>query len=70
MNKDKKSKLVRMAEIVLALFIVVDLVTHYKAMTRSPIVPIPVVMVKKPVLRQVVEYITQTGNTVAFNSVD
>lgn len=70
MNKNKKSKLIRIAEIVLGLLIIVDIVAHYKAMTRSPIVPIPVVKVKKPAVRQVVEYVTQTGNTVAFNAVD
>ena len=65
-----KSKLVKIAEIVLAILIVSDLVVHYKAMTHSPSVPIPAVVVKKPALTPVVEYITQTGNTVAFNSVN
>ena len=65
-----KSKLVKIAEIVLAILIVSDLVIHYKALTHSPSVPIPIVVVKKPALTPIVEYITQTGNTVAFNSVN
>ena len=70
MNQDKKSKLIRTAQIALACFIVFDLIVHFKVMTKSTNESFPEVMVHKPQMRQVVDFMTQTGNTVAFNSVD
>lgn len=70
MNKERQSKILKTGAVLLAVLIVVDLVVHYKAAIHSPTVPIPVVRVQKPQRYPVTEYITQTGNTVAFNSVN
>lgn len=59
-----------MSGVGLAVLLVVDLIVHYKSLNNAPIIPIPAVIVQKPVLRNRVEYITQTGNTIAYNSVD
>ena len=70
MNQNKKEVMVKTAGALLALFLVIDLFVHYKAMKHPPELPLPVVIVQKPILADTVEYITQTGNTVAFNSVN
>lgn len=70
MNKEKQSKWLRIGAVLLVVLILIDLIVHYKAGTQSPHMPIPVVRVQKPKLRPMTEYITQTGNTVAFNSVN
>ena len=70
LDKQLKSKLVKIAQIVLGIVLVIDLFMHYKAMHRTPPIPLPTVIIHKPELKNVVEYITQTGNTVAYNSVD
>lgn len=70
MELDKKLKFYKIAGVVLTIFLVIDLVVNYKASSKVPLIPIPAVIVQKPELRNMVEYITQTGNTVAFNSVD
>jgi len=70
LDKKKKSKLIIIAQIGLGVFLLMDIYAHYKAMNNVPKIPLPKVIVKKPELIKTVEYITQTGNTVAFNSVD
>ncbi len=46
------------------------LVVHHCTSSKAPAFPVPAVIVKKPILANMVEYITQTGTTVAYNSVD
>lgn len=70
MNSDKKSKLVRITALVLALFLLFFLIVHLKTKKTTPTLPPPVVIIKKPELIKIAEYITQTGNTVAYNSVN
>ncbi len=70
MDQNRKLKIVRIAQIMLAFFILIDLVVHYKTMTHPPHLPIPPVIVQPPELKNMAEYITQTGNTVAYNSVN
>ena len=70
MNQDRKSKLFRIVQVVLVIFVAIDVAMRIKAMLFSPSLPLPVVMVQKPKLESVVEYITQTGNTVAYNAVN
>lgn len=70
MKKDRMSKVWRGAELALALVLVVDLTIHVKALVSPPSFPLPVVEVKKPTLLPVVDYITQTGNTVSYNAVN
>ncbi len=70
LDKKSKTKLIKAAQIALAIFLLFDLGLHYKSTNNAPKIPIPPVMVKKPELTQMVDYITQTGNTVAYNSVN
>ncbi|MFZ4077726.1 MAG: efflux transporter periplasmic adaptor subunit, partial [Legionellaceae bacterium] len=70
MKKDRMSKVWRGLELALALCLVIDLAVHLKAIVSPPSFPLPVVEVKKPTLMPVVDYITQTGNTVAYNAVN
>lgn len=69
MNFDRKSKLVKRIVIVIIILIAYFAI-HHLLTSKKPELPTPVVIVKKPVLAETVEYITQTGTTVAYNSVD
>lgn len=55
--------------LVVLLFILI-VWNHLKAKDAATTPPPPAVIVQKPVVAQSTEYITQTGNTVAYNSVD
>ncbi len=70
LDKKLKSKLVKAGQIALAVFLLIDLVLHYKSAHNTLQIPLPAVVIQKPELKSMVEYVTQTGNTVAFNSVD
>lgn len=70
MDQKRKVQLIRLAQITLAVILITDLVVHYKAAHQAPALPPATVIVEKPKRQNMVEYITQTGNTVAFNSVD
>ena len=70
MDKNRKLNIVRIAQIMLAFFVLIDLFAHYKTMTHPPHLPLPLVIVQPPELKNIAEYITQTGNTVAYNAVN
>lgn len=70
LDQTLKLKLVKIAQIALGMLLVLDLILHFTSMQHAPQIPLPSVVVKKPTLENRVEYITQTGNTVAYNSVD
>lgn len=70
LDKKLKLKLIKIAQIALAIILLIDLIVHYKSSHHAPSIPLPPVVIKKPELTSMVEYVTQTGNTVAFNSVD
>ncbi len=70
MNKKGMKDLIKWAQVCLGVILIVDLFLNIKAMMHSETLPLPVVRVSKPKLESVVEYMTQTGNTVAFNSVN
>lgn len=70
MDQAKKTKLIRVGEVIFALFLLCDLVVHYNGTNQSPQLPVPKVVVQKPLVRMMSDYITQTGNTVAYNSVN
>ncbi len=70
LDKTLKSKVIKAAQIALAAFLLMDIMMHYKSMHHGPQIPIPPVTVKKPQSTMMVEYMQQTGNTVAFNSVN
>ncbi|KTD08732.1 RND family efflux transporter, MFP subunit [Legionella jamestowniensis DSM 19215] len=46
------------------------LIFHHKTRSTADTLPVPVVFVEKPEVVEMGEYVTQTGNTVAYNSVD
>jgi RND family efflux transporter MFP subunit len=70
MDIERKQKLMKIAGIVFVFLVVVDLIVHYKALHQAPLIPIPAVVISRPELMKMAEYITQTGNMVAYNSVD
>lgn len=53
----------------LALICVVYLLGHYLFQSKAPTLIVPKVVMQKPQLKEVVEYVNQTGTTVAYNSV-
>jgi RND family efflux transporter MFP subunit len=70
MDQVKKNKLKALAQIGLALLLLSNLYTYYKSKHHALDIPIPNVIIKNPQLIDMAVYITQTGNTVAYNSVD
>lgn len=70
MDIDRKKKVMKIGGVVLVCFVIIDLVVHYKALHQAPLIPKPTVIVAPPRLIKMAEYITQTGNMVAYNSVD
>lgn len=70
MDLKRLSSLKKIAGIGFILLILIDLWVHYQASHRVPIIPAPIVTIKKPTPLKITEYITQTGNTVAYNSVN
>ena len=69
MTLDRKSKSVKIGLIVIVCLFVY-FIFHQIFKSKGPVIPTPVVIVKKPQMAEMAEYITQTGNTVAYNSVD
>ncbi|WP_065235428.1 efflux RND transporter periplasmic adaptor subunit [Legionella brunensis] len=70
MTSDKQAKLMKIGALILVFFLLIYLITHFKTKSTTSELPPPVVIVKKPQLLEMADYITQTGNTVAYNSVD
>ena len=68
MDAEKKAKLIKVGQIVLMILVLIDLYSRFSH--HSPEIPTPVVMVSKPLTLKMAEYMTQTGNVVAFNSVN
>jgi RND family efflux transporter MFP subunit len=66
--KTEKFKII--ARITLIVLLASNLIAYYAGKYRTVKIPLPTVQVQKPVSRNMSEYVTQTGNTVAFNSVD
>ena len=69
MDPRKKEKLIKFVQILFVVLLLVDLFSHLKS-THAPAIPPRSVVVEKPKLMNIAEYITQTGNTVSYNSVD
>jgi RND family efflux transporter MFP subunit len=69
MNQEKKSKMMIIAGLIGAAFIAYKVVQHVNK-SPPPAIPLPVVTVQKPKLQNIVEYVTQTGTTVAYNAVN
>lgn len=70
MNSEKKTRLIKQIAIGFAILLVIYLFVHRSTTNVNQAPPPPSVVVEKPKLKMVTEYITQTGNTVAYNSVD
>lgn len=70
MEQAKKEKWIKVARIGFVILICLDLYLRLFTHKGAPTVPTPIVAIVKPKLLPVVEYITQTGNIVAFNSVN
>lgn len=70
MDLDKKYKTIKTIGIVIIIFLFLDVVTRCKAMRNAPELPIPSVITQKPIAMKMSTYVTQTGTTVAFNSVN
>lgn len=78
MDRDKKNensgstkiKALKVIGFLVGLIILIDLAADYKSRSRAPKLPTPQVSVAHPKSEPRTEYVTQTGNTVAFNSVD
>lgn len=70
MNVNKNSKSVTYVGMALAALFLVYLVMHWFKKESPPLIPPPSVVVQKPLLQEMVEYVTQTGTVVAFNSVN
>lgn len=70
MNSEKKLQLMKRIGIGLAVVLVIYLFTHQHNTNSNQGPPPPLVIVQKPKQMKVAEYIIQTGNTVAYNSVD
>ncbi|MFI4918482.1 MAG: efflux RND transporter periplasmic adaptor subunit [Legionellales bacterium] len=70
MDLNKKYKLLKMAGMVLAVLVVFKVLMHYFAKPDAQGLPVPAVTVQKPQKIRMVDYITQTGTTVAYNSVN
>ena len=69
MNFDRNSKQVKIG-IVIGILFLLYLVVHHFSKSTPPAIPLPAVIVQKPVVAEMAEYVTQTGTTVAFNSVN
>lgn len=70
MNSQNKQNLVKTVAIVFFSIAFVYLVYDHFARTQVATPAPPVVIVQKPKLMKIGQYVTQTGNTVAFQSVD
>lgn len=70
MDSDKKMIGSKKFVWVLSLFIVFYWMVHHFFIQKTQTLPTPVVIVSHPKPIKMAEYVIQTGNTVAFNSVD
>jgi len=70
MKQISKNKLKALAQVGLAILLVSNLYTYYKSKHHGLDIPIPTVIIKNPQSLDMSVYVTQTGNTVAYNAVN
>ncbi|WP_420844628.1 efflux RND transporter periplasmic adaptor subunit [Legionella cardiaca] len=70
MNSDRTLKLIKIGLLVFVLLLLIYFIMHHKTNNTASTLPTPVVIVQKPKMLEMAEYVTQTGNTVAYNSVN
>jgi len=66
----RKFKIGKKTIIALIILVLIYFLFFHKSSTVPPAITAPTVIVKKPILSKMTEYVTQTGSTVAFNSVN
>ncbi|OGT58043.1 MAG: efflux transporter periplasmic adaptor subunit [Gammaproteobacteria bacterium RIFCSPHIGHO2_12_FULL_42_10] len=62
-------KNIKKTAIIAVILIMIYIIVHY-VFNREPTLPAPQVIVQQPHLKKMVEYVTQTGTLVAYNSID
>ncbi len=70
MDSVKAERFKKITRIILIILLMINLIHYYNAKYRTVKVPPPTVQVAHPLSIPMSEYVTQTGNTVAFNAVD
>jgi len=70
MTFKNQSRPVQILLIVIAALLLIYVLKQMFFKSGPPPLPTPVVIVQKPIWAEMAEYVTQTGNTVAFNSVN
>lgn len=70
MNIEINEETMKKAGIVVAILFLLYLVIHHFTKSSGPVLPVPKVQVQQPKVKEIVDYVTQTGTLVAFNSVD
>ena len=70
MDLAKAEKYKQIARIILIILLTINIINYFNAKYRTVKVPLSTVQVQQPVSKAMSEYVSQTGNTVAFNAVD
>ncbi|MDI1351179.1 MAG: efflux RND transporter periplasmic adaptor subunit [bacterium] len=70
MNLHKHTKKIKLAAIIVVVLLFSYLIIHHFTKPKPPNFPTPQVIVQKPQNKEMAEYVTQTGTTVAYNSVN
>ena len=70
MNVNKNSKSVKYAGIAVVALLFLYFIAHLFTKPKAPVIPLLAVVVQKPQVKEMVQYVTQTGTTVAYNSVN
>lgn len=70
MTFDRQSKSTKIATAAVALLVLVYLGKHFFGKSDTIAIPLPKVIVQKPQIVELAEYVTQTGTTVSYNSVN
>lgn len=70
MNFNRESKSIKIVGIAFAILLLIYLISHFFSKSNALEIPTPAVVVQKPKLAEMVEYVTQTGTMVAYNSVN
>lgn len=70
MNCDRTFNQRKKLALIIVIAVLVYFIVHHTTQRKTPELPKPVVIVQQPQMREMADYVTQTGNTVAFNSVN
>jgi RND family efflux transporter MFP subunit len=70
MNANKRLKLIRTLALIVAIIFFFHYLIKYISKNKNQGPTAPTVVIQKPKLKEMAEYVTQTGTMVAYNSVD